>query len=86
MDTRLTDTALPRISLSLISLIRSSTLIASGRSFLFAKTSNGTVARAGRARRAWSSEVAVGRDLGCRLSVYSPINRQHRYADTGLGG
>ena len=61
---KLTETALPLISLSLISLIKSSTLIASGRSFLFARTSNGTEAKAGRERREWSSEVAVGTDLG----------------------
>ena len=63
---KLTDTALPRISLKRISLMRSSTLIAPGRSFLFASTSNGTVARAGRARRACNSDVAVDRDFCCK--------------------
>ena len=60
---RLTETTRPPISLSLISLINCSTPIAPGRSFLFASTNNGTCARAGSARRAWSSDVAVGRDL-----------------------
>jgi hypothetical protein len=60
-----TETILPDISPSLISLIRSSTPKASGRSFLFASTSRGTEASVGRARRACSSDVAVGRDFDC---------------------
>lgn len=62
---RLTETARPRISPSRISRIRSSTPIASGRSFLLARTNNGTEASAGRAIRACSSDVAVGSDFGC---------------------
>lgn len=64
-ETRLTDTALPRISLNLISFIRSSTPIASGRSFLFAMTSKGTDAKAGKESRACNSDVAVGSDFVC---------------------
>jgi len=65
---RLTETTLPPISPRRISLIKSSTPIAPGKSFLFAKTSNGTDCRDGKPRRACNSDVAVGRDLVCLVS------------------
>jgi len=58
-----TETTLPPISPKRISLIRSSTPIAPGKSFLLARTSNGTDWSDGRPSRACSSDVAVGRDF-----------------------
>jgi hypothetical protein len=58
-----TETTLPPISPKRISLIKSSTPIAPGKSFLLARTSNGTDCSDGRPSRACNSDVAVGRDL-----------------------
>lgn len=65
----LTETTLPPISPRRISLIKSSTPIAPGKSFLLAKTSNGTDCNEGRPRRACSSDVAVGRDFVYTLAI-----------------
>jgi hypothetical protein len=57
----LTDTTRPAISPNLISFIKSSTPTAPGKSFLFARTNNGTLDKAGKASKACNSEVAIGR-------------------------
>jgi hypothetical protein len=68
---RLTETTRPPISPKRISLIKSSTPIAPGKSFLFANTSKGTDCRDGKPRRACNSDVAVGSDLVCQVSLGS---------------
>jgi hypothetical protein len=78
LEVRLTETTLPPISPRRISLIKSSTPIAPGKSFLFAKTSNGTDWREGKPRRACSSDVAVGRDFVCQVSLSSHFGMMAR--------
>jgi len=68
MEDGLTETTRPPISPRRISLIKSSTPIAPGKSFLFAKTSKGTDCKEGKPRRACNSDVAVGRDFVCQVS------------------
>lgn len=70
-EERLTETTRPPISPRRISLIKSSTPIAPGKSFLFAKTSNGTDCKEGKPRRACNSDVAVGRDFVWHVSLGS---------------
>jgi hypothetical protein len=68
-----TETTRPPISPKRISLIRSSTPIAPGRSFLLAKTSRGTDWSEGRPRSACNSDVAVGRDL-VWIDQFNPLS------------
>lgn len=75
-----TDTTRPPISPRRILAIRSSTPNAPGRSFLFASTSKGIEASEGRASRACSSDVAVGREDCYRSAplLARPLHLRHR--------